>query len=337
MKVLVTGATGFLGAATVKRLLLNDEVEQVICLARDQVKAAQIKQNVENIQKLIFLHQDLHSLSMTDLEIDAVIHAASVRNLDYCNTHPKEAVDVNVEGLRRLLELSKKKNVRKWINVSSWSVYGDPMQHIEDGNHDEGIVLREDMNCYPSGTYALTKYIGEVLTQNILSGYALYVSVRCSRFYGMGLFRNPDNFMTNHYPLACLHGGMLNIKGNGRQGLDILHIDDAARFIETMLIHPSEKVWDTVYNIGSGAAISILAIAEHFHSISAKMGYSDVEIFVEEPDALTPKHFWLDIQKAKDHLNWSPKIELKQGIYTTLEAIIHAELLKSQSTKISHL
>ncbi|GAX89392.1 NAD-dependent epimerase/dehydratase family protein [Effusibacillus lacus] len=308
MKVFVTGGAGFLGSRLVQKLAENNRVEQVKFLTRDRTKADMLMQTIPDPDKVQPVIGNLLDLDLALTDITAVIHCAAARNIASCEMNATYAAKVNVEGTRRLLELARRADVNRFVYVSSQSVYGK----------QDRMPLREDMPCNPSGVYALTKYIGEILTSSILQHHVNYLVLRLSRLYGTGLFMNEDNFITSKYPQACISGYALPVHGGGSSKFDFLHIHDAAVCIEGLLFADA-GIWNETYNLASGGATSVIDIARMFSECAAELGFPGSGIQFEGEPAKEAIEIWHDISKIQHKTGWTPTVSLRAGIMDILK------------------
>ncbi len=181
MATLVTGGTGFVGSNIVRTLAQRGH--DVVCL--DLVAPdALVKDHVEPgtgqvtfVQGNILNEEDVERAAASG--IDKIVHAAVFTGIlpDIERDQSHSIVDINVMGTLNLLELARRRNVKRFIYVSSGSVYGDDI--------DSDELLHEDRPPKPRSLYAVGKYTSELLTRRYgeLHGFPT-ASVRLGTPYG---------------------------------------------------------------------------------------------------------------------------------------------------------
>ncbi|MGD9394447.1 MAG: NAD(P)-dependent oxidoreductase [Dehalococcoidia bacterium] len=297
MNILVTGATGYLGAEVVHALLGNRE-HRLSALVRRQKKFQRLFQWCRaDSQRLIPVQADIGQLQRLPPDIDTIIHTAAFR----FDSDLAEAQKVNIEGTANLLRLAADANVKRFIFTSSQSVYGM-----------KGAPWNEEAKLDPQTVYAKTKYAAEQLIQKD-KGAMDFVILRFSRLYGVSLFMRWEELI-GKFARLVRDGRPLPVHGDGRQRFDLLHIKDAAQCLLRLLqIYP--RGWNNVYNIGSGGSVSLNELVEHLSKIAAELGLPPVKI-ERQPEMVSnsPRHLELNIGHARDELGWSPRQTLSEGL-----------------------
>jgi UDP-glucuronate 4-epimerase len=302
MNVLVTGATGYLGAEVIHALLGNRQ-HKVFALVRSQEKFQRLSQWCHaDSQRLTAVKADIGQLQRLPPDIDTIIHTAAFR----FDSDPDEAQKVNIEGTANILRLAANSKVKRFIFTSSQSVYGM-----------KGAPWNEGARPDPQTVYAKTKYAAEQLVGKGKDGMD-FVILRFSRFYGVSLFTHWEELI-GKFARLIRDGKPLPVYGDGNQQLDLLHIKDAARCVLRLLqIYP--RGWNDVYNVGSGKSVSLNRLVECFSQATAELGLPPVTIerHPQKPNN-GPLHLELDIGHARDRLGWSPRQTLSQGLKEYLE------------------
>jgi nucleoside-diphosphate-sugar epimerase len=297
MNILVTGATGYLGAEVIHALLGNRE-HKIWALVRSQEKFQRLFRWCRaDGQYLIAVKADIGQLKQLPPDTDTIIHTAAFR----FESDPAEAKKVNIEGTANLLRLAAESKVKRFIFTSSQSVYG-----LKGAPWNEGA--RPD----PQTVYARTKYAAEQLVRKY-KDVTDFVILRFSRFYGVSLFMHWDE-LVGKFVRLIRDGKPLPVYGDGTQRLDLLHVEDAARCVLRLLqIYP--RGWNDAYNIGGGRSVSLNELVECLAQITAKLGLPPVKI-EQHPDMAgnSPLHLELDIGHARDRLGWSPRHTLSEGL-----------------------
>jgi nucleoside-diphosphate-sugar epimerase len=304
MNVLVTGATGYLGAEVIHALLGNRQ-HKVFALVRSQEKFQRLFQWCHaDSQRLTAVKADIGQLQRLPPDIDTIIHTAAFR----FDSDPDEAQKVNIEGTANILRLAANSKVKRFIFTSSQSVYGM-----------KGAPWNEGARPDPQTVYAKTKYAAEQLVRKDGTDFVI---LRFSRLYGVSLFMRWEELI-GKFARLIRDGKPLPVHGDGNQRLDLLHIKDAARCVLRLLqIYP--RGWNDSYNVGGGGSVSLNELVECFSQVTAELGLPPVTI-ERHPDmgGNSPLHSELDIGQARDRLGWSPRHTLSQGLREYLEGDVN--------------
>lgn len=267
-RVLVTGGAGFVGSATVDRLLEAGVREVVV--VDDMVRG-----RPENLARALaggrvrLVRGDVcDRVLMGELVggIDTVFHLAALR-ITQCAAEPRRAMEVMVGGVYDLLEACVHARVRKVVMASSASIYGMAST----------FPTREDHNPYDNRTlYGAAKTFAEGLLRNMHDAHGLdYVALRYFNAYG------PRMDIHGRYTEVLIRwmeriaaGTPPIVFGDGGQTVDLVHVEDIAR---ANVLAARSPAGDVALNIGSGAETSLLALAG---LIAGEMG----------AEGLTPVH-----------------------------------------------
>jgi UDP-glucose 4-epimerase len=300
-KCLVTGGAGFIGSNLVDKLV--DLGHEVIVL--DNLITGQIK-NLSNVKtKIRFYKIDIFSTNDKILEkyfykVDWVFHLAGLADIVPSIKNPRDYFDINVVGTLKILQASRKNNIKKFIYAASASCYGIPVNFPTKENY------RIDTK-YP---YALTKYLGEELVLHWAKIYKMpNISLRFFNAYG------PRSRTTGAYGAVFgvflaqkIANKPLTVVGNGKQTRDFIHVYD---LVNAIILSAKKGAEGEVYNLGSGKEISVNHIAK-------LIGGKTVNI-PKRPGE--PDRSLADISKIKKRLGWTPNISIEKGVKTLLERI----------------
>lgn len=315
MRVVVTGATGFLGGALVR--LLSERGHEVIATGRDEKKLSALAgSRIETIAL------DLASDRLPSLACDAMVHCAA---LSSPWGRRSEFHRANVLGTRGALTLARSASARRFVNISTPSVYF---------RFQDQVGVREDAALpAPVNAYADTKRQAEelVLATDDLDPIIL----RPRGLYGPG-----DTTLLPRL-LAAAQKRALPLMNQGRAATDLTYIDDVAEAAYAALT-VSAPVQQRVFNISGGEPLNVREVAERaaekagqavrWRSVPPRLvlAYARASEYLcamiprrPEPTvtaygaALFAFTQTLNIDAAKRDLNWSPRVRFADGLART--------------------
>jgi len=314
MNVLITGATGYLGANLTIKLCQVEKITKIQVLARSREKGRALSSRIADPERVEFRWGDLMEWQGDLNDVDAVIHLAAVRGPQYCEAHSAEAIEMNIEGTRRLVEMARQAGIPRFIFVSSQIVYGK----------QDTVPFHEALTPYPQGVYAVTKYAGEVITRSLENSQTKFAILRPSRVYGFGLFMRWEELL-GKFAMLTAKGERLSIYGDGEQLVDLVHVKDVGEFILTLLMTEREEVWNQVYNVGGGQPISINELANIYIEAARELGLNPPpKDFVAPEIQEEVRAHWLDTTKARNHLGWATTTTIKEDVEELIQARLDA-------------
>tara|TARA_B110001452_G_scaffold265830_1_gene271289 strand:- start:145 stop:1128 length:984 start_codon:yes stop_codon:yes gene_type:complete len=300
MKCLITGGAGFIGSNLVDQLIkLNHQVIVIDNLSTGQ------KSNLDHlIKKIEFVNEDISkdkkNIEKFFQDVDWVFHLAGLADIVPSITNPDNYFRANVQGTINVLEASRNAKIKKFVYAASASCYGIPTDYPTNEN------CKIDTQ-YP---YALTKNLGEQIVMHWAKIYKMpNVSLRFFNVYG------PRSRTTGAYGAVFgvflaqkLANKPLTIVGDGKQTRDFIHVFD----LVDAIIKAAEKAnGSDIFNLGSGKETSVNEIANIISNNQVNVPKRPGE----------PDRSMADIKKIKEHLNWLPKVSLKEGIAMLLSNI----------------
>jgi nucleoside-diphosphate-sugar epimerase len=308
--VLVTGASGFLGAQTVGALL--ERGRRVIALTRDEGKGEVLYHWAKaNRSQLKILSGDIRSLDHLPPQVEGIIHAAALRS-PACEQDPALAAEVNVAGTANMLRLAVRHGIGKFLYVSSQSVYGS-----------RPAPWGETTPPQPQGAYAITKLAGEQLVRTYASDLMI-LTLRFPRLYGVGCFQRWEELIAKFARLV-VEGKPLPIHGDGQQRFDLLHVEDAAACIAECW-ERAPQGWGTLYNAGSGQSVTLSELVALFRDLAAEMGLPPVVEEYHPRTGHSQEHWELDTRRIREEFGWRPRISLRAGLKEYLVTLADKKL-----------
>jgi dTDP-glucose 4,6-dehydratase len=303
MRAVVTGGAGFLGSHLCERLLA--EGYRVVCV--DNLLTGRI----DNIQHLLgradfeFLRHDVSTPFEVEGKVDRVLHFASPASpLDYLEL-PIQTLKVGSLGTHNTLGLAKAKGAR-YLLASTSEVYGDPKEHPQKESYWGNVNP-----VGPRGVYDEAKRFAEAMAMAYHRTHGLEVRiVRIFNTYGPRM-RLRDGRVVPAFLQQALTGEPMTVFGEGKQTRSFCYMDDLIEGIWRLLNSDLE----TPCNIGNPQEMTILEFARTIRD--AVGSHSEIEFKpLPEDDPQTRKP---DITLARTRLGWEPKVNLAEGLKTTVE------------------
>jgi dTDP-glucose 4,6-dehydratase len=301
MVILITGGAGFLGSHLCDLLL--EEGHRVIC-ADNLITGA-----VSNIAHLHeknfrFIKQDVTEYLYLDEDIDFVLHFASPASpMDYLKL-PIQTLKVGALGTHKTLGLAKEKKA-KFLLASTSEVYGDPLINPQKENY-WGNVNPIGVR----GVYDEAKRYAEAMTMAYHRYHGMDTRIaRIFNTYGPRM-RMDDGRVVPNFIKQALRNEPLTVFGDGSQTRSFCYVSDLIEGIyKLMLSDINEPV-----NLGNPNEMSILDFAKEIQKIAG----SSSEIVYKPLPQDDPKVRRPDITRAKESLDWEPKVFLEDGLAKTI-------------------
>ena len=302
MKILLTGAAGFLGSHISKKLLDNNY--EVIGL--DDLSTGSIK-NIEqliNHPKYSFIEHDVRIPYQA--KVDAILNFACPASPVNYQKDPVRTIETNFLGMINLLHLANETGARI-IQASTSEIYGDPTQSPQKESYWGNVNPIGIRSCYDEG-----KRAAETLCFDYRRQYNLDTRViRIFNTYGPNMAIG-DGRVVSNFIVQALRNEPINIYGDGKQTRSFCYVSDLAEGIYKLLNLDENP--DTPLNLGNPNEFTILELAR----VVIEITNSKSEIVSNPLPQDDPKQRCPDISLAKSILNWKPTIELREGIEKTI-------------------
>lgn len=308
MKVLITGAAGFLGSHLSEKYASGEN----IVYALDNL----MNGNLNNIRTLLhkknfkFIHDDIRRDEMyakLPTDLDAIIHLAAQIHVDRSIVNPAETFQINVDGTLKILEFARMNDIAKVLYASTSEVYGSA----------EYVPMDEKHPLSAKHPYGVSKIAADRLCYTYNESYDLGIDIlRCFNFFGprqkdtgyggvIAIFIN--RVLQNKPPI---------IYGDGEQTRDYMYVEDAVSAYDKVLNSKGNTGRDGI-NFGSGTEISVNKIAE----LAIKQGASNKDLKPVHVEArpVEVQRLYADTSKAKNILGFSPKVDFERGLNLLLD------------------
>jgi dTDP-glucose 4,6-dehydratase len=302
-RILITGAAGFLGSHLCDRFIA--EGYQVVGM--DNLITGDIK-NIEHLfplQQFEFYKHDVSNFVHVSGQLDYILHFASPASpIDYLKI-PIQTLKVGSLGTHNLLGLAKEKKAR-FLIASTSEVYGDPTVHPQPEEYWGNVNP-----VGPRSVYDEAKRFQEAITMAYHTFHGLETRiVRIFNTYGPRMRLN-DGRVLPAFIGQALRGEDLTIFGDGTQTRSFCYVDDLVEGIYRLL--HSDYVYPV--NIGNPNEITMNDFAQEI----IKLTGTDQKIEYLPLPQDDPKQRQPDISKAQEILDWSPKVDRKEGLEITYE------------------
>lgn len=293
-KILITGGSGFLGQNIIKEIQKKHKNWQIYNLSKTEINHRQINNIKIDATKINF--------SKIKIQFDYIINTLALSNNKYCE-NLELAEKINIEFTKKLLLFAvKQKKLKKIIHISSIIIYD---------NQNTPPVKEDDKLYFQYNNYSFTKGMAEEYVKHYSKKFQLPVIIfRLSNIYGEYQEFINSPFLIPSKIIQGLEEKKIEVF-DFKPKRDWIYSSDAARGILAAL----KTEYCGILNLGSGKGVGVKQIVNEI----AK----NLKVPVKSLNKTTigPINFYCDIKKTKDILNWSPEIDIKQGIKKTINYI----------------
>lgn len=306
-RVLVTGATGFVGTWLTQTLIASGA--QVICFVRNHDSSSLFYLGKLD-QQVVLVSGSLQDYCLIErvlreYEIDTCFHLAAETIVPIAADSPLSTFESNIRGTWHILEAARRTPmVERLVVASSVNAYGTQPR----------LPYTEDDPLHGRHPYYASKSCADLLTQAYAETYGLTVGItRCANIYGPG-----DLNWSRLIPgtiRAILRGEQPIIRSNGRYTRDYLYIPDAVdAYLELaeQLTEPSVK--GQAFNFGLGVSVSVLELVQKLITLGPKRNLAPMIVNTARGEI---RDQFLSIEKSKRLLGWQPRWSLDDGLTRT--------------------
>jgi dTDP-glucose 4,6-dehydratase len=305
VRILVTGAAGFIGSAFVRHVLDQHQEDEILGLdlLTYAGNPANITDALEN-PRFRFVQGDIADSDLVrrvTLDVDAIVNFAAETHVDRSLLEPEAFARANVIGVMTLLDAARTNDLRM-LQVSTDEVYG----HVP-----EGVAAKEDHPLRPRSPYSAAKAGGELMCQAYVTSYGTDVVVtRGSNTIGPRQY--PEKlvplFVTN-----ALQDLPLPVYGDGQQIRNWLHAEDHAAAIDVVL---RKGASGQSYNVGADNERENLEVV---HAILERIGKPTSLIRHVEDRPGHDRRYGLDTTRIREELGWEPRRDWRQTLHDTID------------------
>ena len=329
MKILVTGAAGFIGYHLCEQLLklghdvvgldnINDYYDVNLKYARLKelgISESEIQYNKsinsnshgDRLQFIKINLEDQENLPtlFEENSFDVVCNLAAQAGVRYSIEKPMKYVESNIIGFANLLECVRNSKVKKLVYASSSSVYGlnEKTPFATDDNVDNPISM-----------YAATKKSNELMAYTYSHLYDMQV-IGLRFFTVYGPWGRPDMAMFL-FTDAILNDKPIKVFNEGNLSRDFTYIDDIVEGVQKTLLQsqPDQKNY-SLYNIGNGSPVKLLDFIKAIETVTGKT--AEKQMLPMQPGDVSQT--WADTTDLKKDFNYEPNTDIKQGVGSFVE------------------
>jgi UDP-glucuronate decarboxylase len=301
-RVLVTGGAGFLGSHLCERLLAQGD--EVLCLDNFFTgRRANVAHLMDNPRFELMRHDVTFPLYV---EVDEIYNLACPASPVHYQFDPVQTTKTSVHGAINMLGLAKRTRA-KIFQASTSEVYGDPAIHPQTEAYWGNVNPIGPRSCYDEG-----KRCAETLFFDYHRQHKLRIKVaRIFNTYGPHMHPG-DGRVVSNFIVQALKGEPITIYGDGSQTRSFCYVDDLIEgFLRLMAT--GDDVTGPI-NLGNPAEFTMLELAELVTEITGSRSKL-VHMPLPQDD---PKQRQPDISLAARHLDWAPKVPLREGIKATV-------------------
>jgi len=296
MRIVVTGAGGFLGGVLAERLATDGH--KVIAI--DRAGTIPIHQNVKA------LRFDVRDSWQQVPAADQVYHLACTASPPAYLREPIDTLTTSAHGTRNALEFASRNGARL-LFASTSEVYGDPTVHPQPEDYWGNVNPIGERSCYDEG-----KRYGEALCAAYARQHSTEVRIaRIFNTYGPTM-RPDDGRVVSSFVQAAIDGQPLPINGDGSQTRSFCYVDDT---IEGLVSLMASNV-PTPCNLGNPQEVQVRTLAQMVNHLTGNAaGVRHAPAMADDPTRRRP-----DISLARESLIWSPTVELLDGLRVVVDA-----------------
>lgn len=310
MKILVTGAAGFIGADLSQKLLslghdvvgidnFNDYYEVSLKRARIEQLLQQTNSNNFSLQEVDICQRSLVTDLFEGSKFDVVVHLAAQAGVRYSLENPATYIDTNLVGFANILEECRQNDVSHFVYASSSSVYGA---------NKNFPFSEQDRVDNPVSLYAATKKANELMAHS----YAHLYDLRCTglRFFTVyGPWGRPD-MAPFRFASRMLKGEAIPVYNNGNMIRDFTYIDDINEGVIRVALSKANTDNYSLYNIGRGQPVKLL---EFIEIMAQYLGVQPKLEMLPMQDGDVPRTL-ADTHALEQDFGYKPVVSIEQGL-----------------------
>jgi UDP-glucuronate decarboxylase len=301
-RILVTGGAGFLGSHLIDRLL--GAGHEVLCA--DNLFTG-TKRNIDHLHsnpRFEFLRHDVTFPLF--VEVDEIYNLACPASPIHYQHDPVQTTKTSVHGAINMLGLAKRLKCRI-LQASTSEVYGDPAVHPQTEDYWGNVNPIGPRSCYDEGKRCAETLFFDYHRQN---GLEIKVA-RIFNTYGPRMHPS-DGRVVSNFIVQALNGEAITLYGEGQQTRSFCYVSDLVDGLIRLMASPADFTGPV--NIGNPNEFTIKALAEQvIKQTGSKSTMRHLPLPQDDPKQRRP-----DITLARKHLEWEPKVQLAEGLTSTI-------------------
>jgi len=292
-RIILCGGSGYIGTKLTEVLLEKTDYHLVIIDRLDFKLDSDFKSKYYESERVEFHQKDIRDLNFMNEQLhegDYVVNLAALVGEPLCKIKPEEAVDVNFEAAKNLANLCKEKNIKKFIQLSTCSNYGQAKEMVD-----------EDGELFPTSLYAETKVnLEKYLIKNISNATIL----RCATAYGLSVGRMRFDLLVSDFIKEAWLEKQINVF-MPEVHRPIVHVSDISNAILLCIGH--EGNLSRVYNVGS-------SIQNYTKRQIAEKVSSRLNVPLNIVEKVDKRDYIVNFDRIKNELNFSTNFLAEDGI-----------------------
>lgn len=304
-RVLVTGGAGFIGSHLVERLVKEGRFVRVLDSFETgkRENLAAWRSDIELIEGDL---RDLGTCKKACAGVDVVFHEAALPSVPRSIAEPLKSFEITLQGTNTLLVAAREAGVRRVVQASSSSIYGD----------QPTLPKHEEMPPAPRSPYAAHKLGAEQL--GVAFAASMGIEVVALRYFNVfGPRQDPNSqyaAVVPKFAVSCLQGERPTIYGDGEQSRDFTFVENVVE--ANLLAATAEQASGGVFNVACGERFTV---NELFRRIRDLARTPEIEPYYVPTRAGDVKHSLASIDAARRVLRYEPRIDLQKGLERTVE------------------
>ena len=304
MRILVTGATGFVGSRLLERLA---EIGGHDLYSLQRYVTGRYVLGADHGVKVVFCDlrdQFAVKCALREVQPEVVFHLAAISPVSYSYDHPNEVLDANLSGTVNLAEscLREVPHFKHFLFASTSETYGNGP-----------VPKREDTPQAPNSPYSVSKQAAEKYILYMWDAYKFPATVlRPFNTYGR---RDNTHFLVERMIVQMLRGDVVKL-GDPTPERDLLYIDDHVDAYLTCMAKP-EASMGQAFNFCTGEKHTVRDLAENLRALTGFRGQILWDTIPRRP--LDIQVLYGDAAKAKSVLAWHAKVGLEEGLRRTVD------------------
>ena len=303
MKILLTGAAGFLGSHITAKLLAEGHT---VC-GVDDLSTGNKDNLVNSLSNPLFEFLEHDVRIPLNLEVDAILNFACPASPKHYQSDPVRTIETNFLGIINLLRLARDTGALL-IQASTSEIYGDPLESPQTESYWGNVNPIGIRSCYDEG-----KRAAETLCFDYKRQYNVDSRViRIFNTYGPNMSID-DGRVVSNFIVQAIRSEPITIYGDGRQTRSFCYVSDLVDGIYKLLIL-NDKVEGPI-NLGNPNEFTMIELAKKIIELTN----SKSKIVYEKLPLDDPRNRRPDISLANEVLNWAPKVDINEGITLSIE------------------